>query len=125
MPPYSAVRESGLDTCGLAQLASRTVGVPFAGLIAATLAIFRPERTHCPENDLGRGQGGRSGHAQGTAPVACETHLSRVECVTVGRSGRLSGFVVVRVGGNPDRPLPRRPVVPPIAEGWRSALGLE
>ncbi|MET4373311.1 hypothetical protein ABIA99_006033 [Bradyrhizobium sp. LB12.1] len=40
MPPYGAVRESGLDTCGLAQLASRTVGVPFAGLIAATLAIF-------------------------------------------------------------------------------------
>ena len=39
--------------------------------------------------------------------MACETHLSRVECVTAGRSGRLSGFVVVRAGGNPDRPLSR------------------
>lgn len=39
VPAYSALRESGLDTCGLAQLASRTVGVPFVGLIAAALAI--------------------------------------------------------------------------------------
>jgi hypothetical protein len=35
------------------------------------------------------------------ASVACETHLSRVECVTVGRSGRLSGFVVVRPAAIP------------------------
>ena len=39
MPAYSALRRSGLDTCGLAQLASRTVGVPFVGLIAAALAV--------------------------------------------------------------------------------------
>lgn len=39
VPAYSALRESGLDSCGLAQLASRTVGVPFVGLIAAALAI--------------------------------------------------------------------------------------
>jgi hypothetical protein len=39
MPAYSALRDSGLDTCGLAQLASRTVGVPFVGLIAAALAV--------------------------------------------------------------------------------------
>jgi hypothetical protein len=39
MPAYSALRKSGLDTCGLAQLASRTVGVPFVGLIAAALAV--------------------------------------------------------------------------------------
>jgi hypothetical protein len=38
MPAYSALQKSGLDTCGLAQLASRTVGVPFVGLIAAALA---------------------------------------------------------------------------------------
>ena len=39
MPAYRALRKSGLDTCGLAQLASRTVGVPFVGLIAAALAV--------------------------------------------------------------------------------------
>jgi hypothetical protein len=39
MPAYKALRKSGLDTCGLAQLASRTVGVPFVGLIAAALAL--------------------------------------------------------------------------------------
>jgi hypothetical protein len=39
MPAYSALKKSGLDTCGLAQLASRTVGVPFVGLIAAALAV--------------------------------------------------------------------------------------
>jgi hypothetical protein len=44
MPAYSALRESGLDTCGLAQLASRTVGVPFVGLIAAALAVSEPLR---------------------------------------------------------------------------------
>jgi hypothetical protein len=38
-PAYSALKKSGLDTCGLAQLASRTVGVPFVGLIAAGLAV--------------------------------------------------------------------------------------
>ena len=44
MPAYSALRELGLDTCGLAQLASRTVGVPFVGLIAAALAVSEPLR---------------------------------------------------------------------------------
>ena len=39
MPAYRALREAGMDPCGLAQLASRTVGVPFVGLIAACLAI--------------------------------------------------------------------------------------
>ncbi|HLZ06644.1 MAG TPA: hypothetical protein VKR55_31430 [Bradyrhizobium sp.] len=39
MPAYSALKKSGLDICGLAQLASRTVGVPFVGLIAAGLAV--------------------------------------------------------------------------------------
>jgi hypothetical protein len=44
MPAYSALRELGLDTCGLAQLASRTVGVPFVGLIAPALAASNPLR---------------------------------------------------------------------------------
>jgi hypothetical protein len=39
MPAYSALRKSGFDSCGLAQLASRTVGVPFVGLMAAALAV--------------------------------------------------------------------------------------
>jgi hypothetical protein len=38
-PAYHALRGAGMDQCGLAQLASRTVGVPFVGLIAATLVI--------------------------------------------------------------------------------------
>jgi hypothetical protein len=40
MPAYKAMKESGeLDTCGLTQLASRTVGVPFVGLIAGVMVI--------------------------------------------------------------------------------------
>jgi len=39
MPAYEELRKSGLDQCGLAQLASRTVGVPFVGLIAGGFVI--------------------------------------------------------------------------------------
>jgi hypothetical protein len=39
MPAYQALRREGMDDCGLAQLASRTVGVPFVGLIAACMTI--------------------------------------------------------------------------------------
>lgn len=38
-PAYQALKEKGMDGCGLAQLASRTVGVPFVGMIAACLAV--------------------------------------------------------------------------------------
>jgi hypothetical protein len=38
-PAYQALKQAGMDGCGLTQLASRTVGVPFVGLIAACLAI--------------------------------------------------------------------------------------
>lgn len=44
MPAYATLRQSGVDACGLAQLASRTVGVPFVGLVAAALAISEPLR---------------------------------------------------------------------------------
>jgi hypothetical protein len=44
LPAYVALRKGGLDACGLAQLASRTVGVPFVGLIAAALAVSEPLR---------------------------------------------------------------------------------
>jgi hypothetical protein len=39
MPAYTALKEKGVDACGLAQLASRTVGVPFVGLFAAALVV--------------------------------------------------------------------------------------
>ncbi|QXX74628.1 hypothetical protein [Methylovirgula sp. HY1] len=39
MPAYDALKSEGMDDCGLAQLASRTVGVPFVGAIAATLVV--------------------------------------------------------------------------------------
>jgi hypothetical protein len=39
MPAYQQLKRQGLDRCGLAQLASRTVGVPFVGIIAACLVF--------------------------------------------------------------------------------------
>lgn len=39
LPAYDTLRKRGMDACGIAQLASRTVGVPFVGLTAATLVI--------------------------------------------------------------------------------------
>ncbi len=39
MPAYQALKEADMDPCGLAQLASRTVGVPFVGLVAGCLVI--------------------------------------------------------------------------------------
>jgi hypothetical protein len=38
-PAYRALRAKGMDACGLTQLASRTVGVPFVGLTASALAL--------------------------------------------------------------------------------------
>lgn len=39
MPAYQALKRAGIDQCGLTQLASRTVGVPFVGVIAAALVV--------------------------------------------------------------------------------------
>ena len=36
---YQDLAGRGLDDCGLLEIASRTVGVPFVGVIAATLAL--------------------------------------------------------------------------------------
>jgi hypothetical protein len=36
---YQGLAAHGLDDCGLLEIASRTVGVPFVGVIAATLAL--------------------------------------------------------------------------------------
>lgn len=37
---YQGLAAHGLDDCGLLEIASRTVGVPFVGVIAATLALM-------------------------------------------------------------------------------------
>jgi hypothetical protein len=39
LPAYQAMKEAGADACGLTQLASRTVGVPFVGLTASVMVI--------------------------------------------------------------------------------------
>jgi hypothetical protein len=39
MPAYREMRRSGMDQCGVAQLASKTVAVPFVGLTAACLVV--------------------------------------------------------------------------------------
>lgn len=39
MPAYQAMRKAGADACGLTQLAARTVGAPFVGLIAGILVV--------------------------------------------------------------------------------------
>ncbi|MBN9523423.1 ThiF family adenylyltransferase [bacterium] len=38
-PAYRTLRQKGMDACGLAQLASRTVGVPFVGVVAGCLVV--------------------------------------------------------------------------------------
>lgn len=38
-PAYQSLKTNGIDACGLTLLASRTVGVPFVGLVAACLVI--------------------------------------------------------------------------------------
>lgn len=38
-PAYSTMKKRGMDECGLAQLVSRTVGVPFVGLTAGVFVI--------------------------------------------------------------------------------------
>ncbi len=80
MPAYSALRESGLDTCGLAQLASRTVGVPFVGLMAAALAVSELLRRL---------------HGAGGVEVASGSalNLDDIECVRLPFSGYAFGHL--------------------------------
>lgn len=86
MPAYSALRKSGLDTCGLAQLASRTVGVPFVGLIAAALAVSEPlRRLH---------GGGGVEIASGSA-----LNLGDVECVRLPFSAYAFGHLSAQTAG--------------------------
>ena len=39
MPAYQTLKQTGVDACGLARLASRTIGVPFVGLTAGIMVI--------------------------------------------------------------------------------------
>jgi len=39
LPAYQAMKDAGFDACGLTQLATRTVGVPFVGLTAGVMVI--------------------------------------------------------------------------------------
>ena len=39
LPAYQVMKDAGADACGLTQLASRTVGVPFVGLTAGVMVI--------------------------------------------------------------------------------------
>ena len=45
LPAYEKLAASGLDHCGLTQLAERTVGAPFVGAIAAAFVIGETLRT--------------------------------------------------------------------------------
>jgi hypothetical protein len=38
-PAYTQLAKDGVDECGLVQLASRTVGAPFVGVVAAAIAV--------------------------------------------------------------------------------------
>ena len=66
---YKDLAGRGLDDCGLLEIASRTVGVPFVGVIAATLALMEIVRR--------LNQGPRPGRAR--------PNPSRPECYTVRR----------------------------------------
>lgn len=56
-PAYQSLKAQGLDACGLAQLASRSVGVPFVGLVAAAFALSELLRRlnggHCYQSIAG------------------------------------------------------------------------
>lgn len=39
MPAYQSLKKQGVDACGLTQLASRSVGVPYVGVTAAALGL--------------------------------------------------------------------------------------
>lgn len=82
-PAYRALEEAGMDPCGLAQLASRTVGVPFVGLIAGCLII----------SELLRRLNGRSAleFASGSAVA-----LADFECGVLDAPSYAAGHVPVR-----------------------------
>ena len=84
LPAYRAAIATGMDQCGVAMLASRTVGVPFVGAIAAALAI----------SELLRRIHGGIGCETVAATMAC---LEEVEFVPAGpHTPYLFGTTVIR-----------------------------
>ncbi len=69
LPAYERMRADGLEECGLIQMASRTIGVPFVGLLAGALVIAEVLR--------------RLHGAPGLEVLsASATNLDDIECVT-------------------------------------------
>lgn len=82
-PAYAVLRKEGFDKCGLTQLASRTVGAPFVGLIAACLVFSELLR---------RLNGGPQSEVISTSALALED----VALVTVPQRPYASGYLVTR-----------------------------
>lgn len=82
-PAYTRLRKEGLDKCGLTELATRTVGAPFVGLIAACLVFSELLR---------RLNGGPQSEVISTSALALED----VAFVTVPPRPYASGYFVTR-----------------------------
>lgn len=86
MPAYKALKRQGVDSCGVAQLASRTVGVPFVGIIAACLVFAELLR---------RLNGGRAFELVSTSAAALED----VEAISILCKPYAFGYL--QVAGHP------------------------
>ena len=86
MPAYQALKRQGVDSCGVAQLASRTVGVPFVGIIAACLVFAELLR---------RLNGGRAFELVSTSAAALED----VEAISILCKPYAFGYL--QVAGHP------------------------
>ena len=95
MPAYQALKREGLDTCGLAQLASRTVGVPFVGAIAACQVVSELLR---------RLNGGQAYELLSHSALAIED----VEGVPAASKPYAYGHVMARVPPKQSSPYPCR-----------------
>jgi len=96
-PAYQALRQAGIDRCGLAQLASRTVGVPFVGLIAAAVALAELLR---------RLQGGAAHELVAGSVVA----LQDVEAVSITAPPYPGAYVETATAAGHDETFPALPV---------------
>jgi len=85
-PAYQCLKAQGLDTCGLAQLASRSVGVPFVGLVAAAFGLSELLRR------LNGGQAYQTIAGSLLDPDG-------VEAVGIGSGAYAFGHVAVRIQG--------------------------
>jgi hypothetical protein len=88
LPAYAKLSRDGLDECGLALIASRSVGVPFVGLVAAGLVI----------SELLRRLHGGTAHVVISGSV---TALADIEAV--GAQATPQNIAYVAAGPRPDR----------------------